>query len=182
MILACGACYETRDYPNTCHWVQFDLETRTGTVFLRRYSPERNFWAKDTLTYRSAPDGVYEFSPRGGPVKLSRKKPRTPAPPAPTPSTVPPVQSAATSQGGYDVRIIRELLSDAFSDEEIITLVFDRFRDVYEDISGGMSKTDKVRRLIDWCEHNVEIVTLLAEVQRRNPAQYARYVARLEKR
>lgn len=61
-ILACGACYETREFPNMYNWVQLDLAAGSGTVYLRRYSDLRGgFWAKDTLAYRNAPDGTYTF-------------------------------------------------------------------------------------------------------------------------
>ena len=61
-VLACGACYETRDFPNMVNWVRLDPAAGSGTIYLRRYSDERGgFWAKDTLTYRNAPDGEYTF-------------------------------------------------------------------------------------------------------------------------
>ena len=74
-VLACGACYETRQFPNMVNWVRLDLAAGDGAVHLRRYSDERGgFWAKDTLSYRNAPDGVYSFlrvparAPQGPPV------------------------------------------------------------------------------------------------------------------
>jgi hypothetical protein len=79
----------------------------------------------------------------------------------------------------YDLQIMRELLSAAFSDEEITTLAFDRFREVYDDFSGGMSKSEKIRRLVDWCDRNLQVEKLMAETERRNPNQYRRYAARL---
>ena len=77
-ILACGACYETREFPNMYNWVQLDLTASVGTVYLRRYSDARGgFWAKDTLTYKNAPDGVYRFrlagqAARGSTTKVGR--------------------------------------------------------------------------------------------------------------
>jgi len=80
----------------------------------------------------------------------------------------------------YDLRAVRELLTAAFSDEGILTLAFDRFRTVYEDISSsGLTKTARIRRLVDWCDHNVQLEVLLAEVRDRNPDQYARFKGRL---
>jgi hypothetical protein len=61
-VLACGACYKTRDYPNMVNWVRLDLAAGTGTVYLRRYSDARGgFWTKDVESYRNTPDGVYTF-------------------------------------------------------------------------------------------------------------------------
>ncbi len=380
MILACGACYETRQWPNMYNWVRLNLEGGAGTVYLRRYSDARGgFWAKDTLTYRNVTDGEYRFTLRGAPIQ----QPKPPADPASiqrridaaapsstamdqhidllvqvrfpdspllgiqdwltkhkpssveqasapvalefpvdpqtgklghirlnvrivspdfdiegsaeqlvdvppdgfsqivsfllTPlkegncrvnvevysvdhvylGTIPvetvvgeapaiptaivatlvlavavrkdraatpagqiafasggsaaatgestavvgngnvvikgsvqggrpvmrggarPVPPPAKSQGEYDLQAVRELLSAAFSDEEILTLAFDRFRDVYEDISGEMGKGKKIRLLVEWCDNKVVLDELLAEVKRRNPNQYARYAARL---
>ncbi len=80
MILSSGACYETRDFPNMYNWVQLDLATRTGTVYLRRYSDARGgFWVKDTLTYKNVPDGIYKFALRGalvGPARPAHAAPQ----------------------------------------------------------------------------------------------------------
>jgi hypothetical protein len=62
MIIAAGASYASRDYPNSYNFVQLDLGTGQGTVYLRRYSDERGgFWAKDVMTYRNVDDGQYTF-------------------------------------------------------------------------------------------------------------------------
>ena len=74
---------------------------------------------------------------------------------------------------------IRQLLSDAFSDEELTTLCFDHFRPVYEAFGSGMSKGDKILRLLDYCVRREQVEALLAAVQTANPAQYRRYADRL---
>jgi hypothetical protein len=62
MIIAAGACYETRKYPNSYNFVQLDLSTGIGSVYLRMYSDKRGgFWTKDVVNYRNVSDGVYEF-------------------------------------------------------------------------------------------------------------------------
>ncbi|MBN1889891.1 MAG: metallophosphoesterase [Thermoflexales bacterium] len=214
MVLACGACYETRDFPNMINWVQIDPDDGTGTVHLRRYSDAQGgFWAKDTLTYRNAPDGKYDFSLRGQPFRASSPAGKSaPEDVARSQSggvhvesqqatiqgdvvggnkteyhyhgSPPPSQAGGTPLDAppskYDLQAVRELLSAAFSDGDVVTLAFDRFRAVYEDISGGMGKSDKIRRLVDWCERHGSLETLLAEVKQRNPHQYARYAARVK--
>ena len=75
----------------------------------------------------------------------------------------------------WNTTAIRDLLNAAFDDEELTTLCFDHFRPVYEDFSVGMSKKLKIQRLLDHCDRQGQIEELLALVQKRNPAQYARF-------
>ncbi len=90
-VLACGACYETRDFPNMYNFVELDLAASTGTVRLRRYSDAGGgFWAKDTLTYQNARDGEYTFRlpwPAGkAPATGKREAPSVPVMPAADPA------------------------------------------------------------------------------------------------
>jgi len=63
MIIAAGASYEGREYPNSYNFVQ--LSTKSGKIVLRRYSDTPpGFWAKDTLTYKNARDGTFVFDYR----------------------------------------------------------------------------------------------------------------------
>jgi hypothetical protein len=74
---------------------------------------------------------------------------------------------------------IRQLLGDAFNDEELTTLCFDHFPTVYEAFGSGMSKGDKILRLLDYCVRREQVAQLLTAVQTANPAQYRRYEDRL---
>ncbi|MBW1781289.1 MAG: SUMF1/EgtB/PvdO family nonheme iron enzyme [Deltaproteobacteria bacterium] len=63
MIIAAGACYETRDYPNACNWLQLDVKAGQGTVYLRTYSDQSGgFWTKDVMTYQKVSDGRCTFT------------------------------------------------------------------------------------------------------------------------
>lgn len=63
ILIAGGACYDTRRYPNSYNIVKIDFGTKRGAIHFRRYSDAPpGFWAKDTLLYRNVPDGVYEFT------------------------------------------------------------------------------------------------------------------------
>jgi predicted phosphodiesterase len=56
IVIGAGACYETRKHPNAYNLVHFDLDSRTGTIYLRTYSDrDGGFWTKDLLSYRDAP-------------------------------------------------------------------------------------------------------------------------------
>ena len=79
----------------------------------------------------------------------------------------------AQPKSGWNTFVIRDLLTAAFSDEELTTLCFDHFRPVYEDFAGGMSKGQKIQRLLDHCERQGQIDPLLVLVQKRNPARRA---------
>jgi hypothetical protein len=78
----------------------------------------------------------------------------------------------------YDLVTINELLTTAFSDEALTTLVFEKFRAFFDELGSGMGKREKVRRLVEWCDNNLKMDILLKEVQRRNPAQFRRWELR----
>jgi Effector-associated domain 7 len=69
---------------------------------------------------------------------------------------------------------IRKLLMDAFSDEEIQTLCFDHFPQVLDEFSAGMSKSDKVLRLLIHCRHYDLASQLLSAIHDVRPSQYAK--------
>ena len=67
----------------------------------------------------------------------------------------------------------------AFSDGELTALCFDNFRPVYEDFTSGMSKGDKIQRLLNYCDRHVQVEDLLAAVEKANPVQYRRFEGNL---
>ena len=69
---------------------------------------------------------------------------------------------------------IRKLLMDTFNDEEIQTLCFDHFPQVLDEFSVGMSKSDKVLRLLIHCRHHDLASRLLSAIQDIRPSQYAK--------
>lgn len=79
----------------------------------------------------------------------------------------------------YDTSTIRQLLGAAFDDEELKSLCFDHFREVYEAFSAGMSKNDMIQRLIEHCDRQGRFEELLHHVERLNPYQYEQFESRL---
>lgn len=79
----------------------------------------------------------------------------------------------------YDLAQIRQLLAAAFSSGEINTLAFDLFYDLHGDFSAGMSKSDRIRRIVEEAERNGRIPHLLAYVQEHTPYQYNRFAPHL---
>jgi|GEM_PF-1192799 len=84
-----------------------------------------------------------------------------------------------TGSTSWNRTVIRQLLTDAFNDEELTTLCYDHFMDVYEGFGSGMSKTDKVLRLLDYCIRREQVEALLAAVRKANPAQFAKRATEL---
>ncbi len=89
------------------------------------------------------------------------------------------VRAASSRSKDYRLADIRELLVNAFSDEELTTLCYDHFRMVYEEFAAGMSKSQKIQRLLDYCVRHEQLECLLAVVKKQNPFQYLRFESRL---
>ncbi|MCB0196690.1 MAG: toll/interleukin-1 receptor domain-containing protein [Anaerolineae bacterium] len=77
----------------------------------------------------------------------------------------------------YNSAAIRKLLQSALSDEDFNMLCYDYFRPVYDQFSTGMSRLQKTQRLIEYCERQGQLDTLLAEVEKINPSQYQQSAA-----
>lgn len=71
----------------------------------------------------------------------------------------------------YSPADIRTFLTDAFSDEEIEIFCFDNFPWVQNEFSSGMSKNEKIRRLIEYCQRHELVPQLISalHVARRGP-------------
>jgi tetratricopeptide (TPR) repeat protein len=78
---------------------------------------------------------------------------------------------------GYTLAAIRKLLLAAFTAEELRRFLQDRptFRPVVARFGPGHGLDDMVDRVIDFCETHLLWPEFLAEVQRDNPRQYARF-------
>lgn len=81
----------------------------------------------------------------------------------------------------YNLRVVRELITAAFDDEALTALCSDNYRDVYEQFSTGMSKVEKIRRLLDHCVRHLRWDELLVQVKQHNPAQFARFEPQLRR-
>jgi hypothetical protein len=75
----------------------------------------------------------------------------------------------------WNYAAIRQLLNDAFSDEELTTLCFDDFPSVYDTFGAGMSKSQKIQNLVEHCKRNLDVERLLDIISARNPTQFARF-------
>lgn len=61
-LVGAGACYLSRDWPNSYNLGCLNLRKRQGTVYFREYTAkDGGHWTKDVRTYKAAPDGKYDF-------------------------------------------------------------------------------------------------------------------------
>ena len=60
-IIPAGACYMGSEYPNSYNFVVFDIESRTGTTYLRRFSPRLQKWIKDIEATGDERNGQFLF-------------------------------------------------------------------------------------------------------------------------
>jgi hypothetical protein len=112
-------------------------------------------------------------------AKIVRTAGGTPQPSPTGRPTAPPPTPPAPIQPEFNTAAVRELLLAAFSDEELMTFCFDNFRPVYEEFTAGMSRTQKVQLLLDYCVRRGEMAKLLAWVEQANSYQYGRFAGRL---
>jgi hypothetical protein len=112
-------------------------------------------------------------------AKIVRAIGGTPRPSQAGQATALPPALSSLAQPAYNTAAVRELVMAAFSDEELTTFCYDNFRPVYEEFTTGMSRTQKVQRLVETCERRGEMEKLLAQVERANPYQYDRFRNRL---
>ena len=74
---------------------------------------------------------------------------------------------------------MRKLLVEAFDDEELTEFCFDFPGPYIKNFSIGMSKSQKIQRLLDYCERQAQTNLLLNLIRERNPIRYPRYQDRL---
>ena len=81
----------------------------------------------------------------------------------------------------YNIKAIRELTNEALTLEELKDLVFDDFRQVYEQFTEGQTKSQQIRILISYAEKRREIDKLLEGIKNINPKVYEEYESQLWK-
>ena len=69
---------------------------------------------------------------------------------------------------------IRRFLVDTFSDEDLKTLCFDYFRDVFDDFTTGMTKGQMIQLLIERCVRRDALANLAAALRAERPDQYVK--------
>lgn len=95
--------------------------------------------------------------------------------PPPAPRPAPPAPA------GYNLAVLREFLTVALTEQEIVQLCYDEppLRGVYEQFSQGMAKDRMLQLLIDFCERQRLLDTLVVAARRLNATRYEEYRERL---
>ena len=76
----------------------------------------------------------------------------------------------------YNTAAIRDLLNQALSDDELNTLVFDHFREIYDNyFTASLTRQQKTQILLEQAERRGETERLLGLVRELNPAQVTAY-------
>jgi tetratricopeptide (TPR) repeat protein len=80
----------------------------------------------------------------------------------------------------WNTNMVRRLLAVALDEQELQTLCYDHFRPVYEEkLGAGMSKGEKIQRLLEYCDRHAQLDHLVSLVARLNPNQYKHFERRL---
>lgn len=112
----------------------------------------------------------------GGQPNVARPA-QSATPPA---SHLPPhVSDQPAPAPGFNTAAVRDLLMAAFSDEDLTTFSFDYYRSVYDQFTTEMSRTEKIQRLMEYCERRGQTAEMLARVKDANSYQYRRFENRL---
>lgn len=106
---------------------------------------------------------------------------RTPAvpaspPPAPTPSAPTPATEPVPG-GNYNLKKIRLLLTEGFSDRDLRRLCFDEheFKAVYAELSSGSGKSEIIEKILEHAEQSLQMEFLLKWAGENNPAKYRQH-------
>lgn len=77
----------------------------------------------------------------------------------------------------YNMADVRDLITKAFSDEELNTLCFDHFRPAYEKFSATQDRSAKIQGLVEYCDRHLEIPRLLVLIKLHNEPRYWEFIS-----
>jgi tetratricopeptide (TPR) repeat protein len=81
-----------------------------------------------------------------------------------------------------DPGVVRSLIDQALSEDEVRDLCFDHFHQVYLELAAAMSRRECIRRLVAWCYAHGQLRELVGLVAEVNPEVTAKYATRLAAR
>jgi formylglycine-generating enzyme len=72
----------------------------------------------------------------------------------------------------YETAKLRRFIQQYFGSDDLDSLLFDYFPTVREEITPGMTKSQQVKLLLDYCQRHGRMPDLLAALQRERPAAF----------
>ena len=69
---------------------------------------------------------------------------------------------------------IRRFLIDTFNDDELTTLCFDHFPEVFQEFAAGMTLGRKALQLVDYCRRRERVAELLDILHRERPESFGK--------
>ena len=76
-----------------------------------------------------------------------------------------------------DLAAVRQFLQEHLTSAELEAICLDYFRDVYNEFAPGMTNSQRIQLLLDYCDKRGRLDSLLAAVRRVQPEMYRRYLA-----
>lgn len=98
----------------------------------------------------------------------------TPPQPAKSKDTAAPAKPQQITPA-INTAALRDWINASLDNTELTNLCYDYFRPVSDEFSNGMSRTERIQRLIEFCVRRERIPELIERVNAINPAQYDRY-------
>jgi len=150
-----------------------DIESLGRVIGIERWQIERHLYFLEGLGYSRCDNGKYRIANDFLRRWLSEPVLETPREVSDRASR----ESATRST--WDTATIRKLLTDALSEQELVALAFDRFRQVHEQFGDEMSKPKRIQRLLDHCVRRGQLARLLDWVAQDYPEQYEHFASQL---
>jgi hypothetical protein len=79
----------------------------------------------------------------------------------------------------YNTAAIRQLLTQAMTDDELIAFCFDYFPEVHDLFSTGLGRALKIQMLLEYCLRQEQYSYLLELLRQQYPRKYARFASQL---
>src|SRR4051812_19599942 len=79
----------------------------------------------------------------------------------------------------YNIAAVRQLADTALADEDLSTLCFEHFREVYDQFATGQTRGFRIRLLVEHAFRQRQLPMLLEHLRERNPRAYAEFAPRL---
>jgi Effector-associated domain 7/TIR domain len=76
---------------------------------------------------------------------------------------------------GLDLAVLRRLIEEAFTDEDLRTFCFDHFREVESQFTSGQTKGQRVLSLIRYAETRSQLPKLIEAIRRARPETFRKF-------